>query len=311
MMRVKVQTEPQKADSRNGGFTLIELLVVIAIIAILAALLLPALSRAKQKAYGIQCLSDSRQAMVCWKMYADDNNDLLAPNDYPFTTKAPRDGSIMNWVYGSMWVTADAYNTAILVDRTLSSMALYNPNPNIYKCPADMSVVQGTSKPKARSVSMNSAVGTIWYSAAGYPGASGDGRPPGSPTGGGWLTGGNYDPKLPDPNWRTYGKSTQITRPSPADLWVIMDENPDTINDPLMAICMAMQIVDVPARYHNGGSGIAFADGHSELHKWMDDFNQNIPAGTVTGQPGQPTPLNPVPPHADLGWIQPRTSAPK
>ncbi len=306
---MKIKTRHQKADSRNGGFTLIELLVVIAIIAILAALLLPALGRAKQKAYGVQCMSNTRQIMLAWRMYADDNQDLLPANDYPFTTKAPRDGSVQNWVYGSMWVVLDSYNTDILVNRTLSSLALYNSHPSIYKCPADITVVQSTGKPRARSVSMNSAVGTIWYSAAGYPGASSDGRPGGSPVGGGWLSGPGYDSKLPDQNWRTYGKSTQITQPSPSDLWVIMDENPNTINDPLMAVSMNTSIVvDFPATYHAGGSGISFADGHSEMHKWMDDFTQVLPPNTVTGQG---TTQKPVPPSQDLGWIQPRTSAHK
>ena len=134
------------ADSRNGGFTLIELLVVIAIIAILAALLLPALARAKQKAYGVQCMGNTRQIMLAWRMYADDNQDVLPANDYPYQTKAPRDGTVQNWVFGSMAVPLDAINTDILVNRNLTVLALYLTHPAVYKCPADIGVVQSTGK---------------------------------------------------------------------------------------------------------------------------------------------------------------------
>jgi prepilin-type N-terminal cleavage/methylation domain-containing protein/prepilin-type processing-associated H-X9-DG protein len=308
MMRVKGQTMHQKTDSRTGGFTLIELLVVIAIIAILAALLLPALARAKQKAYGVQCMSNTRQIMLAWRMYADDNQDILAPNDFPWKTPEARSGvdkgKERNWVFGSMLVPLDMISTAILVDPQLSSLAQYNQQPSIYKCPADITMVQ--NKERKRSVSMNCAVGTRWYSAGlGSPAGPHDGRL-GDPVGGGWLSGAW---SAQDPNYRTYGKTTQIFRPSPSDLWVIMDENPDTINDPLMAISMdPTKVVDFPAKYHAGGAGISFADGHSEVHKWVDDYAQVIPAGTITGQGNT---FHPVPPSNDSAWIIPRTSAPK
>ena len=308
-MRVKVQTMHQKTDSRNGGFTLIELLVVVAIIAILAALLLPALGRAKQKAYGVQCMSNTRQIMLAWRMYADDNQDILPPNDYPFTTGAPRDGSFMSWVFGSMTVPLDMFNDTLLVNRKLSSLALYNSQPGIYKCPADNSMRQ--NKPRVRSVSMNGAVGTRWWSAGygtGCPNPKTATKPPGGPIGGGWLSGATYSD--PDANYLTYGKMSRIMRPSPSDLWIIMDENPDSINDPVLCISMGSILIDFPARYHAGAAGISFADGHSEVHKWVDDYAQVVPPNPNSGQPGQPA-QQPVPPSRDSAWIQPRTSAPK
>jgi prepilin-type N-terminal cleavage/methylation domain-containing protein/prepilin-type processing-associated H-X9-DG protein len=306
-MRVKVQTKVQEADSRKGGFTLIELLVVIAIIAILAALLLPSLAKAKQRAQGILCMSNSRQIMLCWRMYADDNNDVLAPNDYPYNKPGPQDGTLKCWVFGSMAVNADKFFPAELVNQQLSSLAAYNQNPSLYKCPADILKQQGHDR--ARSVSMNSCVGTRWWTAAMGTGAPTPAiGPPGSSIGGGWSTGSYADP---NGVYRTFGKTSSFTVPGPSSTWVIMDENPYTINDPLMAIAMTPVIVDWPANYHGGSAGISFADGHSALHKWMDDFSPPIPKGVDPNNPNQFTvSTQPASPNSqDLAWIQPLTTA--
>jgi prepilin-type processing-associated H-X9-DG protein len=277
------------------GFTLIELAVVIATIAVLVAVLLPALAGTRPNAQAFQCLENQRQLILAWQMYAQDNSDLLPPNDFPYNISEPRDGSEKNWVFGSMLVPLDAINTSILVNPQLSLLALYNTNPAAYKCPADTSLIQG--HPRARSVSMNCAVGTRWYTA-------GAGKPRGSPVGGSWLSGYYSDP---DPNYRTYGKITQMTKPGPSMTWVIMDENPLTINDACLEICMQPYLIDFPANYHNGAAGISFTDGHTEMHRWVDAFAQNPTAGPG-GQGGVlPTPAN----SQDLAWIQPRTSAPK
>jgi prepilin-type processing-associated H-X9-DG protein len=299
-----------------GGFTLVELVVVIATVALLAALLLPALAGTRPNTQSLQCMENQRQLILAWQMYAQDNSDILPPNDYPYTTCAARDGiTCRNWVFGTMWkncpqdaIDAPGLGAGIQTDPKLTCLAVYNQNNAIFKCPADNTTVQGLIR--QRSLSMNSAVGTIWYSSAGHPGASMDGRLLGSPVAGGWLSGngGAYDSKLPDPNYRTYGKTSDITAPRPSDLWVLMDENPQTINDGSMAISMAQVIVDYPANSHNGGAGLSYADGHSEVHKWLDAFaNPTLPS-SATGGPGGLALAASIP-CQDLSYLQPRTSA--
>jgi len=270
------------------GFTLIELLVVIAIIAILAAMLLPALSKAKAKAAGISCLNNNRQIMLAWRMYADDNQDVLPPNEYPtFGGLTP---TTRNWVAGSMWSGTEAVDPTLLVNQQYSALAIILKSPNVYKCPSDKSMLGG--KPRVRSISMNQAVGSVW--------------PTGAPNQGQWLPG-NYTPN--QTTWQTYGKFSQMNRPSPSMLWVLMDEHPDGINDPGMAVqCgltgAAAVIVDYPSSMHNGAGGLAFADGHAEVHKWLDARTRIPVTGRLMPVGSDASPNNP-----DVAWLQERTSA--
>ena len=298
---MKIKTKQQlECGCRRCGFTLIELLVVIAIIAILAAMLLPALTKAKQKAQSIACMNNNKQLTLGWKMYADDNNDLLAPNDFPYLTSYATAGAgqvkMKNWVVGTMADVRDAadYPASLaggvseLLDPN-SVLSPYLPNKGIYHCPADNFIdPYAQHKLHVRSISMNSAVGTVFSS----PTAT---QPIGSAVGGGWLPGKGYNGN--QTAWLTYGKASSFTRPGPSDTWVFIDENPLTINDGSMAISAFAApndtyIIDFPTGLHGGAGALAFADGHAIVHKWKDPQTytySGAPHGNGSQQPAGKT----------------------
>jgi prepilin-type N-terminal cleavage/methylation domain-containing protein len=311
------QTVP---DSAPAGFTLIELLVVIAIIAILAALLLPALAAAKQRAQAAQCMSNTHQILLAWTMESGDHNDILAPNDYPFTTCYWTYGNksqMKNWVVGTMENPIDAnYTRGVLELQDPNSMlSPYLANPNVYHCPADNYSDPNAHTLHARSYSMNSAVGTVYWSASnsGSPGASTTEGPIGSAVGEGWLPGSSWS-GAEIGYWLTYGKASSFTRPGPSKTWVIMDENPFSINDGSFAVSAvatpgATYLIDWPTGLHGGSGGLSFADGHSIVHQWQDKRTYSPPsnmAGKGSTSPGLQTPDDP-----DCFYLAPLTSAPR
>jgi len=232
--------------STRGGFTLIELLVVIAIIAILAGMLLPALAKAKTKANGIMCMSNGRQMMTAWRLYVDENQEKL-----PSAYQGPGE-----WISGDLdYNGGNPSNWDINQDVVKSPLWPYcNRSAGIWKCPADKTTVKPTSGPfkgqavtRVRSISMLS-----------------------------WL--GGMDADSFGAGYLIYKKMTDLVAPGPTMTIVFLDERPESINDG--EFCTSMNgwpdkpnqwvMVDFPAFYHNRAGGFAFADGHSEIKRWLD-----------------------------------------
>jgi prepilin-type N-terminal cleavage/methylation domain-containing protein len=270
------------------AFTLIELLVVIAIIAILASLLLPALSRAKQKAQAVYCLNNHRQLTIAWRLYADDSNDRLvyASGDVALdenTPVLPPNANPLNqyaWCLSDMdFSPANRYNWDITLDIMKRPLWKYTKSATIYKCPADHSTVtlnDGTVKPRSRTMSMNLYVGGFLGQAT-------------------WPFAANY---------MVYSKLSDFVAPvsGPADkIFVFLDMREDVINwgnfmthtDGFVPAQPALYKFtgDFPGIEHNLACGFSFADGHSEMQRWKDP---RTIAATQTSSPN----------NFDVSWLQ-------
>ena len=269
----------KRRSVNRGAFTLIELLVVIAIIAILAAMLLPALGKAKAKAQGIQCMNAHRQLLLAWKMYVEDNREVL-----PFVKHGP-----YAWMDGWLDYTANQDNWNVDYNIKRSILWPYcGKNPNIFKCPSDQSQVnvRGIVYPRVRTMSMLC-----------YLGGRGENRP---------LNWSGVSFGNTSGEYRIFRKTSDLRDPGPAKTFVFLDEREDSINDGMFVVDMqtypttTTSIVDFPASYHGGAGGFSFADGHSELKKWSNPLILEMP---LKGQVRPyPTPLGGR--DRDVLWMQ-------
>jgi len=268
-----------------AAFTLIELLVVLAIIGILAAFLLPVLFQAKARAAVTNCMSNLKQLQTAWQLYADENHDYIAGNNWESEAGSngfPRGNS--NWMTG--WLdprqsdNKDNTNVLLLIDPKWSSLASYNNSANLFRCTASRitALEGGVQYPVVRTISMS-----------------------------GWM---GYNTTIWAPGYQMFRKTADLVKLSPSDAFVFIDERDDSIDDGYFAVEMeGNRIVNIPAGYHAGSGAVSFADGHAEIHRWHSpEVLARQQSGVETAKKEY---ISTSPDNVDLVWLRAHATNPE